>query len=85
MKEKLLGAEHPDTAASEMTIKTNVKAGYKIGNHNETLAVRSDVKAGVLPDGSDATLPVDHCGHFPSPRAAAPSKTAAARSERPLS
>ena len=31
-----------------MTIKTNVKAGYKIGNHNETLAVRSSIKAGGL-------------------------------------
>ncbi len=30
-----------------MTIKTDVKAGFKIGNHNETLAVRSNVKAGI--------------------------------------
>ncbi len=29
-----------------MTIKTNVKAGKIITNHNETLVVRSNVKAG---------------------------------------
>jgi hypothetical protein len=29
-----------------MTIKTNVKAGGIDGQHNETLVVRSDVKAG---------------------------------------
>jgi hypothetical protein len=29
-----------------MTIKTNVKAGGIDGQHNETLAVRSNVKAG---------------------------------------
>ena len=29
-----------------MTIKTNVKAGALTSNHNETLAVRSDVNAG---------------------------------------
>jgi hypothetical protein len=29
-----------------MTIKTDVKAGRIITNHNETLAVRSNVKAG---------------------------------------
>ena len=29
-----------------MTIETNVKAGALTSNHNETLAVRSNVKAG---------------------------------------
>ena len=30
-----------------MKIRTDVKAGGKVANHNETLIVRSDVKAGL--------------------------------------
>jgi len=46
-----------------MTIKTNVKAGALCStctyyNHNETLAVRSNVKAGGLPLNHNETLAI---------------------------
>jgi hypothetical protein len=39
----------PNQGETTMTIKTNVKAGGINVQHNETLAVRSNVKAGLGP------------------------------------